>query len=525
VGGALSLVLAGTASAGPAAWCKGAQVGDPNIKDLSSKTPRDVIKAFVAAECSPNAEVEAHRGEIEKARDAWTRKLGMTEADWAGAVPYAQASDDYSIAATVETKTLASASPIDQYAVIMKTQDNVSDAPIAMDAFYATDMFESKLSEVARFAFLKTSCFEAGKLTVRDDAGMVGSEAWWAVCQQDFEKLDLAKFFSQIRADSTHGGAIKMKLRVAAYDLPALIKDHAAKVAEAFKRDDANKKLFEIAAGARNEWTSTLGKDTQLLDLTLAMESATIAQSRKQFDGCADTTQAALASTISEIPAKKFEVEVDDRKDWKGEKSFMTTGSPVLAAHPRVMLAMIPWVLCSPKAELATYMTGLLDRSPGARGPRNAAFGKLRATPVTYDSVNAKLRFPELQPYSTHYTPPVAWDGAGTGGVIKAIKPSGDVLKIDLERTTESFKDCLKSHKTGRISKLESDGRVRYEEICDKAGTVTRDNTWTGLEVLAKYAKQLKPGVRYTAIGKDVLAVWPSKTAKVPSFVLGAPVK
>src|SRR5258706_16423953 len=87
--GALSLVSSRPASAAPPAWCKNAKVEPPELKRLSSKDVRDVIKTFVSAECASTPEVEAHRGEIDEARHAWSQRLGMTEEDWADAVAYA----------------------------------------------------------------------------------------------------------------------------------------------------------------------------------------------------------------------------------------------------------------------------------------------------------------------------------------------------------------------------------------------------------------------------------------------------
>src|SRR5437879_4032367 len=83
-----TLLATGAAAAAPPAWCKDAAVASSDLQGLSSKDPREVIKTFVAAECAPSADTEMHRGEIEAARQAWSKRLGMVEADWADAVAY-----------------------------------------------------------------------------------------------------------------------------------------------------------------------------------------------------------------------------------------------------------------------------------------------------------------------------------------------------------------------------------------------------------------------------------------------------
>ncbi len=91
--GALAVVGRVTAAqAGAPAWCKGASF-DParyDLKDLSAKDPRDVVIAFAKATCAPTPEAEAGRAEIDKARQAWSKRLSMTEDDWADAVAYAK---------------------------------------------------------------------------------------------------------------------------------------------------------------------------------------------------------------------------------------------------------------------------------------------------------------------------------------------------------------------------------------------------------------------------------------------------
>src|SRR6185295_6381573 len=97
------------------------------------------------------------------------------------------------------------------------------------------------------------------------------------ICEADFERFDLAKFFEEVRAAKADG-AVKMKLRVAAFDLPRRMKDHAADVQQMLKRDDGNRKAFDVAAKARAEWSAGIGKNARLLELALAMDSAQLAQ-------------------------------------------------------------------------------------------------------------------------------------------------------------------------------------------------------------------------------------------------------
>lgn len=518
MGGTAALVVAGAAEAAPPAWCQGAAVPAVDLHGLASRDVRDVIKALVAAACAPSAEADAQRAEIEAARQAWSKRLGMTEADWAGAVGYAQTHDDYAIPAPLVGKTLAAASPLDQYAVIYQGHESLSE----FDTLYAADLFEPHLSEAGRLAFVQTTCFHNGQPAPVDAYGMTGTEVIWAICQADLDRIDVPRLFEEIRGDAGHDGALKMKLRVAAYELPARIKSHAAEVQQMVQRDDASKQLFEIAAGAREAWASGIGKRARLLELALAMDSAAITRSRKQLDGCGEATAAALADAVSTIPASAFAGLHDVRDNPMG--GFATAAGPVLASAPEVELAAIAFVRCAPDGDASAFLEEILAVGPPARGPRNAALARIEGAKVSYDKVGAKLVPPRPRPFGANY-PDGTLQTRSAGGAVKAVKRTGDLLAVDVQQTLVKQVDCVRSHKTSRISKIHGDGRVDHEDVCDRSELRTHDHTWTAFQLSAKYAAWLKPGAVFSATGKDVLAVWPSASARAPAMVLGGAVK
>jgi hypothetical protein len=520
-GAAASLALATSAAAAPPAWCKGVNAGPADVSRLSSTDVKEVLKTFVSAACVFSPEVDAHRAEIEAARQAWTKRLGMVEADWADAAAYSVTRDDSTIRATPSSDVLAAAAPIDQYAIIAKVSEGDSETYAKLDTMYAADMFESNLSQLGRFAFLTTTCFDQGRYPAVDSDGMLGTEVSWAICQADFERFDLAKFLDEVRSASTDG-AVKMKLRVAAFDLPKRMRDHAADVQQMLKRDDGNRKAFDVAAKARAEWSSGIGKNAKLLELVLAMDSAQLAQSRKQLDGCEAKTTAALADAVATMPARAFAGMHDERNN--PIAGFASSAGPVLVQSPAVNLAAIAFVECAPDSAISAFLKDSLANGPGLRGPRNAALSGIKAARIVHDKMNAKLTFPSSRPYGRAYP-----DGhvavMSRGGVITSVKRNGELLTIGLEKNLVKQQDCLKSHSTGRVQQVRGDGSVIYERVCDKSGTVVHDYTWINFEVSAKYASWLRPGVQFSSVEKDVIAIWPSKNAKAPSMVLGGAVK
>ena len=518
MGSVTSLLAAGgLAAAAPPAWCKDAAADSSNLQGLASRDVREVLRTFVAAECAASDEAEAHRGEIEAARTAWSKRLGMAEADWADAVAYAKMPNDFAIPADMTAKQLSAATPIDQYAVILKASDSLSE----IDALYAADMFEPGLSESGRLAFLQTTCVNNSQPVPADASGITGTEVVWAICQADLERFDPAKLQAEVAADTTHDGALKMKLRVAAYELPARLKAHAAEVQQMLQRDDASRKLFEIATAARGAWAAAVGKNARLLDVVLAMDSAQLTQSRRQLEGCAETTAAVLAEAVSTIPARAFAGMHDERDD--PSAGFATLGGPVLAGSPAVTLAASAFLRCTPDADISAFLKEIVAYGAPSRGPRNAALARIKSAKITYDRAGAKLTFPRPKPFGGAYLEG-ALQARSTGGSVKSVKRSGDTLTVELQQTLIRTRDCVASH-TGKVARIHGDGRVEHESICDRNEVRTHDHTWTAFTLSAKYAAWLKPGVVFSSTGKDVIAIWPSAKANTPSIVLGGAVK
>jgi hypothetical protein len=515
------LCASGVASAAAPghAWCKAAAPGKVNLQDLSSKDVRVVLTAFVNALCAPTAEVEAHRAEIEQARQAWSQRLGLVEADWADVAVYVQTHDDFSIPVPVIAKTFAAASPLDQLAIIRGAEQGTDER---YDTLYATDMFEANLSEVGRYAFLSGSCFDQTKSVATDGSGLIGSEVMWAICQPDFERFNLGKMFDEIRADTAHDGAARMKLRVAVYNWAKLVKDHAAQVSEMLGRDPANKQLFEAAAGARTAWAGSVGKHTRLLELVSAMESATRTQSRKQFEGCAETTAKELADAVSTLPAKLF-AGMYDNLDNPWDAFAAKAGIPLGQSAP-VNLAAIAYTLCTPESPVSTYLTQILTFAPTMRGPRSAALGRLRDEKIQYDNAKAQLWFPRPRPYGDMY-PQQPVHALSYGGVVRAVKREGELLTVERQQVMVSQPQCLKFHYTGRVTRIRDNGSVEYDRVCDQMGSTSVNHASTPLRVQARFAPLLKPGVMISTTGDEVIATWASKTAKQPTTILGGTLK
>ena len=505
------------ASAGPPAWCGSAkfEANSSDLRNVSSKDPGQVVAAIATTLCSgASPDIDPHRAEIEAARVAWSKKLGMQDADWADAAAFAN-DTAHAVKHDLSAKGLAALTPIDQY-VAIDAGFKDSNGYAMSDELYVTDALDARLTEVGRLAFIEL-CLKNDSVARAD-----GDVVKWAICQPDVDRFDAAKFADQLRSDTAHDPVTRMALRFKVLALPDELKDYNDRKAAVFKKDDAYKKIFEVALAARAEWAKGVGTNAKLLQLVEDTDSGALFHSRKLLDGCEARTAEALAAAVSTLPAKAFTAMHDVRDD--PFAGFAAGAGPLLANTPAVNLAAAAFVECNHGTATAEFLGEYLQRVPGQRGPRNAALGAVMGETFKFDDTEAKkLQYPKFgnRPYQRS-----GGSIRSAGGVVKSVKPEGDALAVSLEKTSVTQEDCIQSHRTHRITRIKPDGNLEYESICDKTAMVKHDTTWSNFKVNPAHARWLKPGLQFSSVMGDkfgdVVAIWPSKTAKTPSMVLGA---
>jgi len=514
-----------TAFAGAPAWCKG-----QDFKESASNFGRitqtqdyvDKVRVIVEMSCPSEQDMDETRPEIEKVRAQVSKDLFMNDADWADAVEYVAGKGFSSTDIPITEKTLGGLTPIDQYAAIKQGFRNDSGYDGA-DDIYIADSLEGVLTETGRLGFLEKCAGDGG--VGRDDYGVVR----WAICADDVAKFDGTKFANELRLDTAHPAMYRTMLHIRAGEVMAGLKDVAAKKQKLIKRDDAYQKVFDTAAKGMADWRKGIGTQKDLLQLVTDMDSATFFHSRKQLAGCEDRTGKALADAASKFPAKTFTGMHDIRDD--PFAGFAHKAGPVLVNNPQFNLAATAFALCQPKTATSGYLAAFLQEVPGVRGPRSAAFSAVFGQKFELDDTHAKdVPVPQIgpRPYNASGGSP-----SSAGGAVESVKPgTGDkkgVMIVTLQATKITQEDCVKEHRTNRIVAITSGGELQYEIICDKTAMVTHDNTWAPFKITPGTAKWLKPGVVFSAIGanddQEVMAVWPSKTAKLPSLLFGGALK
>lgn len=512
---AFTFVAPGLASADPIpAWCKDHSFSGPAyLATLKHPDVTNVVVTLAHATCVSSPEVDQNRASIEQSRQAWGKRLGMQEADWADLVAYEKQRSPQPV---FSTKDVTKYTAVDQYLAIVEGFERPGGRGPLREPIYGADMFEGKLTEVGRFGYISRCLGKRGPGT----PGPVE----WAICEGDIAAFDLAKFHDQLRADTMHEGAYKMGIRFAALTLSADLKEHAAEVQAAWKKDPAYKKMFDIASAARTEWAATAAKETRLLELVASAEAAHYSGSRAARATCAEVTPAMLADQVGKLPAKQFAKMFDIR--FEPEHGAGAQMAPVLMNNVGVNLAAMAYALCN-KDGIGQFLASALGAVPGTRGPRTLAFTRLLTEKIQLDDANERITFPSYErPY----------DRSGgliitAGGVVAQTVDDGKLVTVKFERMVVKREECVASHQTGKVYKLHPDGRVEYEQVCDKMGIVAHDEQWSDFQVKKKYLPQLKKGTRISVVyapqedrdaGAEVFVTWANGKASVPNWMLGA---
>ena len=524
-----------SAHADPPAWCSTPglekdRYRDVDVKEALGDQAMDAVHAIVGLTCFPNDEAKQRAKEVAKAREAWSKKLDLTDKEWGevgvwGSGQPSSYQDTSDLTNEFGKKyAWSELDPVEQFAGIQNGFPNNGAGNGYSEYGYLTDALGPKLSEAGRLAWI-LHCSGSG-------TGAVSS----AMCQPDIARLDRKKLAAELRA-SKATPEYKTKIRFIIYALNDRLAAHATEVKALQAKDPAYKKMFDIAETTRKEWDDLWAKQAALVDLALQMDDARQTSSRKAFEGCEDKVWPAWEAEVAKIPAKRFE-----GFSTKIEDSWTEPGMGVVLSTPGGYLASTALFTClthgasaSSKDAIISTLGEVLGAYPGNRGPRQATHLAILNAGLQLDDQSASIDYPGTD-FRQKFNGQSARGDFGTvakveaGGKGKGAKPKAgadkavEMVTVTFNKKFEKQEQCANSRRTNRISYIRSDGGISYELDCLKWEIVSIDRTPDPEVVTARSAKGLKPGMN-AYIGEDeVIAAWP-KGAKAPSIVAGVAVK
>jgi hypothetical protein len=498
---------AAVASAAPA-WCKG---GDerPTYDPKSLYTETDALFALlglVAASCYPEADVARQGPQIAKTREAWSKRLGLTEADWADVSEWAHLPrhlrGDPKIDVTDRKAAWSAYSPLDQYGALVAGDLG------QIDMAYLADAFGSRLTQLGRLGYVM-QCLG----TSADRPA-----ATYAMCATDAAALDAAKLAAEIRGDTTHGAADRMAVRIAAYELLGKLSKFNADVKALRAKDPAYETMFALGTAAHAQWEKV---DPRWIALVADLDDARATGSRKKSAGCSAKSWEAWKSVVGAVPARTLAKILPQPGNEFGPQLVAQ-----LVSEPDGYLAALAVAQCAQLEEkedaLSRVIGHSIQRWPGFRGPRTATQTAILTADLKLDDRDASIDVPNVMR---------EWIG-GDGNV--GINGVGAIAKIEVEgeRATIRFKKekvtqtrCTKGHSTSRIRQIMGDGTVIYWYQCDQEITETIEvEPSPPIRVGARYVAGLKPGMT-VRVSDDVPFVAYPKGKGTPAVVTGVVVK
>ena len=153
----------------------------------------DALYTLVAAFCAPDADATAQARELAATRKRWSKRLHMTEADWADAAAWAVThhSDRNPSIYPPEKTAWSKYGPIDQWAGVLRL--TMGDSSQTSDPAYVADAFGAELTEAGRLGYIMV-CIQGER------------PAEWAMCADDIARFDAAKLFNRAaRRHQAHG--------------------------------------------------------------------------------------------------------------------------------------------------------------------------------------------------------------------------------------------------------------------------------------------------------------------------------
>ncbi|MFN0246679.1 MAG: hypothetical protein ACKV2T_07205 [Kofleriaceae bacterium] len=506
--GAAATLVAHTATAIAApAWCKGGRDKPSyDMKSLFSETdPRDALTNLIGATCYADSDIASYAKQIEATRQAWSKKLGLTETDWvdvnewAHYPRYSRNSSDFF--AKDRSAPLSSYSALDQFAVLNDTTGNI-------DVAYLADAFGARITMLGRLAYVQACMGRASQ-----DDGPVA----YAMCATDAAALDLTKIYAEIGADKSHELSDRMTARIVAYETVAKLAQWNAE-AKAFRdKDPAYEKMFQLGEQAHKTWASA---DATALALMNDLDDAHTSGSRRASQGCMARAEAAWKVAVEAVPAKTAAT-------IKGEpgNTFLTQFVPFAIATPTGFLGALALNVCAKlenKTDALTRVIGAtLERWPGFRGPRTGTQTAILTAGLQLDQRDAQIDFPDLKRDFI--------DGdsntAMTIAAMASVKIEGETATVTFQKQKVKQTRCTKGHTTNRIQRINDFGQFVYEYKCDVWVNETIDvEPSPPIKVRAKYAAGLAAGMTVSIVDDVVVAAYP-KNNTTPSFVTGVAVK
>lgn len=482
------------------AWCADAGNIHAGIDTALGDDFDRSLPAIVGVICNPTDDTQrSYRAKVEANRQAWMKRLGMNEADWAGDVmEWLQIPEALRNGSEVSGKggVWSTRGPVQQFALL--------DQLGGVAGHYVADAL--KLTQAGRLAYL----LQCVRTTYSADNN---KPLDWAACLPDVERLDVAALGQELRTDKDSTSEERMTVRRTLDDLQRRLPKFKAKL-DKLLADPAYAKMVDVGTKAATAWPSVAKDHADLLALVQIADDVRSGNA-SQLANCAEKSRDALIAAIAAVGTSGFTGAPD------GARSYETLLAPISRGIDGY-LAADAYVSCNSGTDaIAGYIEQAME-GPGYRGPRTAALTAMIEAGAYSDKHSEQFDTGSIRFSGRSYTGTQSGDREG---VIAAARRKGDRVTVEFPKKSHIEDQCAKWVRTNRVERITEYGQLIYEERCTKRHKVSVNDTPSPVTVDARYAAGLEPGAYLIASQGYVLAVWADATAKQPKVVLGVELK
>ncbi len=360
----------------------------------------------------------------------------------------------------------------------------------------ALDQLGSRTSMLARVSFVERC------LQLAPDRGLLGT----ILCAS--EPLDAAKALAEIEATPNVNIQTRFHLRQTVRDTVTDQAAARAKLAKDAKDDPGIAKLVAIADAQHKEWATPSAARTKLIQLVESMEIATETKKRSAFAGCEATTRAAWTEVVkaAELPSV-------------AETNVLSTMRAAVFKSPEAYLAYRALELCADGSDAALPHLAFISSAYLRRGPRSSTIAAWMAAAgdVKFDSKELEM--------GRLLSSIGSRDGSSgvnvTVGVVDKVTAKGNQARVSFKKDIVEFEDCIKMKSTGRVSRIESNGAISYEQTCLATGMVKFDRTPEGVTISGLLAHDLNPGMLFMVTDEFPIVATAGSKSKKASWLFG----
>jgi hypothetical protein len=328
------------------------------------------------------------------------------------------------------------------------------------------------------------------------------------------EPIDIGAGFKEIDSTAGLSDAARLRLRRMVVQASQAVTAVRATLAADAKTDPGIAKLIAIADETFKEWAKPSADVVDLRNLVATLEAAASSNRRSAYQGCQEKT---LAAWTGAVAATKFPEFNTDAKP----NAYL---NPVLGTA-RGSLAFTALRLCRDGAVDGRARTNLDQSLPNLmRGPRTASLSRWnrQAAAIVFDNRDLNLAY-VLQ--AAHVTGGEFYGGEHMVGVVAAVETKGSVSTVSFKSVKEPRITCSRWERTTRIERIDSSGRIEYEQQCMARGKVMMETSPDPLDFDAIMVVNLKPGMFLVATPSLPIVATGAPSSNDPVYILGAAVK